>query len=91
MSTRPSLLRGLFNRVFGTREAAWLVPLVAPYRWPLAMLFLLSLVAAGAALVPPYLTKLVIDRGLMAGDKHALVVLWPSFLGSAWQHWRWAH
>lgn len=74
MSSRPSLLRGLFNRVFGTREAAWLVPLVAPYRWPLAMLFLLSLVAAGAALVPPYLTKLVIDRGLMADDKHALVV-----------------
>jgi ATP-binding cassette subfamily B protein len=72
--SRPSLLRGLFNRVFGSREAAWLVPLVAPYRWPLAMLFLLSLVAAGAALVPPYLTKLVIDRGLMAGDKQALVL-----------------
>jgi ATP-binding cassette subfamily B protein len=74
VSSRPSLLRGLFNRVFGSREAAWLVPLVAPYRWPLAMLFLLSLVAAGAALVPPYLTKLVIDRGLMAGDKQALVL-----------------
>ncbi len=72
--SRPSLLRGLFNRVFGSREAAWLVPLVAPYRWPLAMLFLLSLVAAGAALVPPYLTKLVIDRGLMAGDKQVLVL-----------------
>ncbi|TYC65123.1 ABC transporter ATP-binding protein [Stappia sp. BW2] len=72
--SRPLLLRGLFNRVFGSREAAWLVPLVAPYRWPLAMLFLLSLVAAGAALVPPYLTKLVIDRGLMAGDKQALVL-----------------
>ncbi|EAV45267.1 ABC efflux transporter, permease/ATP-binding protein, putative [Roseibium aggregatum IAM 12614] len=72
--SRPSLLLGLFNRVFGSREAAWLVPLVAPYRWPLAMLFLLSLVAAGAALVPPYLTKLVIDRGLMAGDKQALVL-----------------
>ncbi|GAB2183427.1 ABC transporter ATP-binding protein [Roseibium sp. LAB1] len=72
--SRPLLLRGLFNRVFGTREAAWLVPLVAPYRWPLAMLFLFSLVAAGAALVPPYLTKLVIDRGLIAGDKQALVM-----------------
>ncbi|MGX1496176.1 ATP-binding cassette subfamily B protein [Labrenzia sp. MBR-25] len=74
VSSGPSLLRGLFNRIFGSREAAWLVPLVAPYRWPLAMLFLLSLVAAGAALVPPYLTKLVIDRGLMAGDKQALVL-----------------
>ncbi|WP_417710782.1 ABC transporter ATP-binding protein [Roseibium aggregatum] len=72
--SRPLMLRSLFNRIFGSREAAWLVPLVAPYRWPLAMLFLLSLLAAGAALVPPYLTKLVIDRGLMAGDKQALVL-----------------
>jgi ATP-binding cassette subfamily B protein len=70
---RPSLLRSLFNRVFGMREAAWLVPLVMPYRWPLMALFGLSLVSAGAALVPPYLTKLVIDRGLLAADKQALV------------------
>lgn len=67
------MLRGLFNHVFGKREAAWLQPLVRRYRQPLAALFALSLVSAGAALVPPYLTKLVIDRGLMAGDKQALV------------------
>ncbi|MHA7777781.1 ABC transporter ATP-binding protein [Roseibium sp. M-1] len=72
-TTRPSLLRGLFNRVFGAREAGWLVPLVTPYRRPLAALFGLSLITAGTALVPPYLTKLVIDRGLMTGDKQALV------------------
>jgi len=71
--TRPSLLRGFLSRVFGKREAGWLEPLVTPYRAPLAALFALSLVSAGAALVPPYLTKLVIDRGLMAGDKQALV------------------
>jgi ATP-binding cassette subfamily B protein len=67
------LLRGLFDRLFGQREAGWLVPLVRPYRRPLAALFLLSLLAAAAALVPPYLTKLVIDQGLLAGDKQALV------------------
>lgn len=64
----------LLSRLFGAREAAWLTPLLAPYRLPLMALFALSLVAAGAALVPPYLTKLVIDRGLMAGDKQALVL-----------------
>lgn len=71
---RSSVLRALFNRLFGRREAAWLVPLVRPYRAPLAALFVLSLVTALAALIPPYLTKLVIDRGLMAGDKQALVM-----------------
>ncbi|MBN9671314.1 ABC transporter ATP-binding protein [Roseibium aggregatum] len=70
---RPTLLRVLLKRLFGPREALWLTPLVLPYRWPLAALFALSLVTALAALIPPYLTKLVIDRGLMAGDKQALV------------------
>ncbi|WP_428687118.1 ABC transporter ATP-binding protein [Roseibium sp.] len=70
---RPSLLRSLFNRFFGAREAGWLVPLVAPYRGPLTALFVLSMISAGTALIPPYLTKMVIDRGLMAGDKQALV------------------
>lgn len=69
---RRSLLRALLDRLFGAREAGWLAPLVMPYRWPMAGLFALSLVAAGAALVPPWLTKLVIDQGLMAGNKQAL-------------------
>ena len=71
---RSSATRGLFNRLFGEREAAWLLPLVRPYRWPLVALFALSMVTAGVALIPPYLTKLVIDQGLMTGNKQALVV-----------------
>ena len=67
------LLRVVLERLFGVREALWLAPLVLPYRGPLAALFALSLVAAGTALIPPWLTKLVIDRGLMAHDKQALV------------------
>ncbi|MCK7615504.1 ABC transporter ATP-binding protein [Roseibium sediminicola] len=78
---RQSLLRALFSRLFGRREAAWLLPLVVPYRWPLAALLLLSLVTAGAALIPPYLTKLVIDQGLMAGDKQALVMFAAALFG----------
>ncbi len=63
----------LLARLFGAREAGWLAPLLTPYRRPLLALFALSLLAAGAALVPPWLTKLVIDQGLMAGDKGALI------------------
>ncbi len=77
---RP-LLRGLFNRLFGDREAAWLLPLVTPYRGPLAALFALSMVTAAAGLVPPYLTKLVIDQGLMTGDRKALVVFSAALFG----------
>jgi len=72
-TARRPLLRAVLDRLFGVREARWLAPLVLPYRGPLAALFALSLVAAITALVPPWLTKLVIDKGLMAGDKQALV------------------
>lgn len=70
---RHPLLRVVLERLFGVREALWLVPLVLPYRGPLAALFGLSLVAACTALIPPWLTKLVIDKGLMAHDKQALI------------------
>jgi len=78
---RPHALRALFDRLFGQREAAWLLPLVLPYRTPLTALFLLSLATACAALVPPYLTKLVIDQGLMAGDRQALIVFAAALFG----------
>ncbi|WP_417681767.1 ABC transporter ATP-binding protein [Roseibium sp.] len=67
------LLHVVLERLFGVREALWLAPLVQPYRGPLAALFGLSLVTAGTALIPPWLTKLVIDQGLMAHDKQALI------------------
>ncbi|PTW59345.1 ATP-binding cassette subfamily B protein [Breoghania corrubedonensis] len=70
---RLSLGRRLLGRLFGIREAAWLAPLLVPYRLPVAALLVMSFVSAGAALVPPWLTKLVIDEGLMARDTSALV------------------
>jgi len=70
---RQSVLGTVLHRLFGAQEAGWLVPLVMPYRLPLAGLLVLSMVAAGTALIPPWLTKLVIDQGLMAGNKQALI------------------
>ena len=48
----------------------------------LTLLLVLGLVAALAALIPPYLTKLVIDDGLMASDPRALVT-WPTKMALA--------
>lgn len=62
----------LGSMLFGA-SAGWLTPVIRPYRRQLALLLALGLVAAGLGLVPPYLSKLVIDHGLMARDVSALV------------------
>ena len=59
--------------LFGRSPSGWLLPVLRPYRRRMLFLLLLGLVAAGLALVPPYLSKLVIDAGLIAGDVDALI------------------
>ncbi len=59
--------------VFDATTWPWLRPILARRRGVLLLLLGLGLVAAGAALAPPYLTKLVIDEGLIARDRDALV------------------
>ncbi len=68
--------------LFDEGAAAWLLPLLMRRRSVVALLIGLGLVAAAAALVPPYLVKLVIDRGLVAGDPGALI-LWSGVLFAA--------
>ncbi len=63
------------TRFFGVTTAPILMPLLQARRGRLAVLVLLGLVGAAMALVPPWLTKLVIDQGLMAQDADALI-LW---------------
>lgn len=60
-------------RLFDARSAEWLMPVLRPRLRVLGLLLALGIVAALAALIPPWLTKLVIDEGLMAGDPRALV------------------
>lgn len=60
-------------RLFDARSAEWLMPVLRPRLRVLGLLLALGIVAALTALIPPYLTKLVIDEGLMAGDPRALV------------------
>lgn len=67
------LFTRLATALFGNAPATWLAPVLRPYRRQLVFLLLLGFVAAGLGLIPPYLSKLVVDRGLMAGDTGALV------------------
>ena len=60
--------------LFTATTAAWLVPLLRPHRRRLAVLLLISFAAAALGLLPPYISKLVIDRGLVAGDAAQLVI-----------------
>lgn len=79
---RAQRLRGRAGAwLFDEASAAWLLPLLRRRAGSLLLLLGLGLVAAGAALAPPYLTKLVIDRGLMAGDPGALVTWSLALLG----------
>ena len=73
-STGARLGRWAGARLFDRQAAEWLMPVLRPHVRVLALLLGLGLVAALAALVPPYLTKLVIDEGLIAGDARALVI-----------------
>ena len=49
-------------------SGAWLFAFVRPQLARLGLVFGLSLAASGLALVQPYVTKLLIDDGLLAGD-----------------------
>lgn len=82
-AARPPRGPGLvLSALFDRDSAAWLWPVLRPRLPRLAGLFLLGLVSAGLALVPPWLTKLVIDEGLIARDPAALV-RWTAWLFAA--------
>ena len=68
--------RRLILRAFGSQ---WLFDRLRPYLGRGLLLLALGLLAAALALVPPWLTKLVIDRGLVARDSGALVT-WSTAL-----------
>lgn len=52
----------------------WLYGFVRPYKWPVIGLLLLSVGTSGLVLLQPWLTKILIDNGLIA--KNFSVLLW---------------
>ena len=53
----------------------WLYQFVKPHRTAIYGLLLLSLIASGITLLQPWLTKMLIDDGLVAGNFNALLVV----------------
>ncbi len=73
MTPAAARLSGLFARLlFGAAAGAWMAPVLQRFLGGLALVLGLSLGMATIGLAPPYLTKLIIDDGLLAGDLNAL-------------------
>jgi len=66
---------------FDAATLKWLWDFVRPHRWRVAGVAALSLVATALALVQPYLTKLMIDRGLLARRFEVVVTLAAVMIG----------
>lgn len=71
---RPDLTDGMHRRPVDRRDLRWLYGFLRPRRPAIAALVLLSLLASVLALLQPWLTKLIIDDGLLAGDFRALLL-----------------
>lgn len=71
MTLRDHAARLAARRVFGP-EASWLQPVIATALPGIGLVLATSLAAAALGLAPPWLTKQLIDKGLVAGDAQAL-------------------
>ena len=71
MTLRARLASLAARRVFGP-EATWLQPVIARALPGIGLVLATSLAAAALGLAPPWLTKQLIDKGLVAGDAQAL-------------------
>ncbi len=73
----------------------WVRSLLRPQRGAIAAILALSALATAAALAPPYLVKLLIDRAILAGDASLLAPLIAALLGAGalgafltlWNQW----
>lgn len=77
-------LRGEKTRARRLRE---LVALLKPYKWRVALMFVSMSVAIAAGLAPPYLAKVAIDSGIIAGDFGTLELVVVLYLASALLLW----
>jgi ABC-type multidrug transport system fused ATPase/permease subunit len=85
------LVRDLWRLVRGEdgrgRKVRWMLSLLRPYRLRVAVMMAALLVATAAALAPPYLAGLAVDKGIVPGDTGALTMIVLAFLGSAVIYW----
>lgn len=63
------------------------VALLSPYKWRVALMFVSMAIAIAAGLAPPYLAKVAIDNGIIAGDYATLRLVVVLYLASALLLW----
>jgi ABC-type multidrug transport system fused ATPase/permease subunit len=61
--------------------------LIVPYKLKTTLAVVSLLAATLTALAPPYLAKLAIDRGIVKGDTHTLVVIVVAFAAAGLVNW----
>ncbi|HKQ17923.1 MAG TPA: ABC transporter ATP-binding protein, partial [Solirubrobacterales bacterium] len=69
------------------RKVRWLFGLLRPYRVRVFWMMVALVLATAAALTPPYLAGLAIDKGITPGDLDALTLIVVAFLVSAGVYW----
>jgi ATP-binding cassette subfamily B protein len=69
------------------RKLRGLIVLLLPYRGRVVLMFVSLLFATAAALAPPPLAALAIDKGIVPGDMTALAWIVVAFLVSALVYW----
>ena len=69
------------------RKVRWLFGLLRPYRVRVFWMMVALVLATAAALTPPYLAGLAIDKGITPGDLNALTLIVVAFLVSAAVYW----
>jgi ABC-type multidrug transport system fused ATPase/permease subunit len=69
------------------RRLRHLVSLLRPYRGRVLLMLVALFIATGAALVPPYLAGLALDKGISDGDTSVLTLILIAFIGAALVNW----
>ena len=69
------------------RKVRWMLGLLRPYRMRVMLMMIALVIATAAALAPPLLAGLAIDKGIQPQDYGALTVIVVVFLASAAIYW----
>jgi ATP-binding cassette subfamily B protein len=87
ISRRDDLVRRWRATGGRARKLRGLIELLRPYRSRVALMFVTLVLGTAAALAPPPLAKLAIDKGITPGNLHALTWIVAAFLLSAVVYW----
>ncbi len=69
------------------RKVRWMFGLLRPYRSRVTLMLIALVIATAAALAPPLLAGLAIDKGILPADYGALTLIVVAFLASAAIYW----